>query len=280
MSYEIEMKLALGETGPERLLQHPLLRGGVDGAQRLANTYYDTPRGELEAARMALRLRRRDDSWVQTLKTSGEGSGGYSRRREWEWPVEGGSLDRAGLAELPPMAALGTEVLAQLEPRFTTDFERRLWCLELAEATIEVALDQGEIRAAGRRVTICELELELKDGDPQALWSLALAFAETVPLRPADASKAARGSALLGDLWKLPEGSGESEWLHRAILALDALADTGDDGWKAAAREALQTLGEHGHDEGGRLAAMLDHDDWLGVDFGRTALKLAHRLSA
>ncbi|NIC05034.1 CYTH domain-containing protein [Billgrantia bachuensis] len=279
MSHEIEMKLALGEMGTERLLQHPFLRGGVDGAQRLANTYYDTPGGELETARVALRLRRRDDSWVQTLKTSGEGSGGYSRRREWEWPVADGSLDRAGLAELPPMAALGTDVLAQLEPRFTTDFERRLWCLELAEATIEVALDQGEIRAAGRRVPICELELELKDGDPQALWSLALAFAETVPLRPADASKAARGSALLSGHWKLPEESGESEWLHRAILALDALTDTGNDGWKAAAREALQMLGEDGHDEAGRLVAMLDQDDWLSVDFGRTALKLAHRLT-
>ncbi|MGR4069834.1 CYTH domain-containing protein [Billgrantia sp. C5P2] len=279
MSHEIEMKLALGETGPEHLLQHPLLRGGVHGAQRLANTYYDTPEGELEAARMALRLRRRDDSWVQTLKTSGEGGGGYSHRREWEWPVAGGSLDRAGLAELAPMAALGENVLARLEPRFTTDFERRLWRLELAEATVEVALDQGEIRAAGRRVPICELELELKDGDPQALWSLALAFAETVPLRPADASKAARGSALLNDHWKLPEGLDESERLHRAILALDALSDTGDDGWRATAREALQVLAENGHDEAGRLAAMLQQRDWLGVDFGRTALKLAHRLA-
>lgn len=280
MSHEIEMKLALGERGPERLLQHPFLRGGVDAAQRLANTYYDTPDGELEAARMALRLRRRDDSWVQTLKTSGEGSGGYSRRQEWEWPVAAGSLDRAGLAELPPMAALGPDVLARLEPCFTTDFERRLWRLELAEATVEVALDQGEIRAADRRVPIHELELELKDGDPQALWSLALAFAETVPLRPADASKAARGSALLSGHWALPEGTDEGQWLHRAILALDALTDGGDDSWRAVAREALNELAASGHDEAGRLAAMLESRDWLDVDFGRTALRLAHRLAA
>ncbi|MFQ3786525.1 CYTH domain-containing protein [Halomonas sp. A29] len=280
MSHEIEMKLALGEKGPERLLQHPLLRAGVDGAQRLANTYYDTPDGVLEAARMALRLRRCDDSWVQTLKTSGEGSGGYSRRREWEWPVAGGSLDRAGLAELVPFAELGAEVLARLEPRFSTDFERRLWRLELAEATIEVALDQGEIRAAGRRVPICELELELKDGDPQALWSLALAFAETVPLRPADASKAARGSALLNARWAPAEGNGASQRLHRAMLALDALADSGDDTWRDVAREALNALAASGHGEAGRLAAMLENRDWLSVDFGRTALQLAHRLAS
>ncbi|MCE8033102.1 CYTH domain-containing protein [Billgrantia tianxiuensis] len=280
MSHEIEMKLALGETGPERLLQHPFLRSGVDEAQRLANTYFDTPAGELETARMALRLRRRNDDWVQTLKTSGEGSGGYSRRREWEWPVAGGSLDRTGLAALPPMAALGEEVLARLEPRFATDFERRAWHLELAEATIEVALDQGEIRAAGRRVPIHELELELKDGDPQALWSLALAFAETVPLRPADASKAVRGSALLSGQWKLPEGTAENERLHRAILALDAFTDTGDDAWKATAREALEVLAAEGNAEASQLAAMLERADWLDLDFGRTSLRLAHRLAS
>ncbi|MBW6390585.1 CYTH domain-containing protein [Billgrantia antri] len=280
MSEEIEMKLALGETGPERLLQHPLLRSGVDDARHLANVYFDTPAGELEAARMALRLRRHGDSWVQTLKTSGEGAGGYSRRDEWEWPVASETLDRARLAELPPIAGLGDDVLERLEPRFATDFERRAWRLELAEATIEVALDQGEIRAAGRHVPIRELELELKDGAPQALWSLAQAFAETVPLRPADASKAARGSALLSGRWTLPPGETKGERLRRALLALDALADTGEDNWREAAREALQAIAATGDYDAARLAAMLEQADWLGVDFGRVALRLAHHLAA
>lgn len=280
MSHEIEMKLALGETGPERLLAHPLLRNGVDGAQRLANTYYDTPEGELEATRVALRLRRRNDSWVQTLKTSGEGSGGFSRRREWEWPVAGDALDLVGLAGLPPFAELGGDILERLEPRFTTDFERRLWRLELAEASIEVALDQGEIRAAGRRVPIRELELELKDGDPQALWQLAQALAESVPLRPADASKAVRGSVLLSGRWTLPAGTAPGERLHRALLALDAYGDTGEDEWKHTAREALQALADTGESEAGQLATLLERPDWLERGFGRLALRLAHRLAA
>ena len=58
-----------------------------------------------------------------------------------------------------------------------------------------MALDDGEVRAGGRRATIRELELELKDGDPAALWALADEFATSVPLRPATASKAARGAA-------------------------------------------------------------------------------------
>ncbi|MBA2780648.1 CYTH domain-containing protein [Billgrantia kenyensis] len=280
MSHEIEMKLALGESGVERLLLHPLLRNGVDGAHHLANTYYDTPEGDLETARMALRLRRRDGSWVQTLKTSGEGSGGLSHRGEWEWPVAGDALDRVGLAGLPPFAELGGEVLERLEPRFSTDFERRLWRLELAEATIEIALDQGEIRAAGRHVPIRELELELKDGDPRVLWQLARTFAETVPLRPADASKAVRGSALLSGRWTLPEATAASEQLHRALLALDAYQDTGDAEFHRQAQQALQAMATAGDSDASHLAARLAYPDWLDVGFGRTALRLAQRLTA
>ncbi len=280
MSQEIEMKLALGREGAEGLCRHPLLQRLPADTRRLANTYYDTADGTLESRCMALRLRCQDGRWVQTLKTSGVGSGGLSQRGEWEWPVAGDALDRDRLAALPPMAELGTDVLARLEPRFTTDFERRLWHLELADAHIEVALDQGEIRAAGRRVPIRELELELKHGDTGALWALASAFAETLPLRPADASKALRGSALLTNRWTLPDARTASEQLHRALLALDAYDDTGEDGWKAHAREALQALDADGLREAGRLAALLARPDWLGVDFGRTALRLAQRLAA
>lgn len=302
MSQEVEMKLALGRDGPERLCRHPLLQGQPGATQRLANTYFDTPEGELEAARMALRLRRYDDAWVQTLKTSGDVGGGMSRRAEWEWPVtvrmqdegavdEGAlnkgaldeeALDRQGLAALPPMAELGTDVLERLEARFTTDFERRSWQLDHAGATIEVALDQGEIRAAGRAVPIRELELELKAGDPAALWDLALALAETIPLRPADASKAARGGALLSGQWTLPEGDTPAGCLHRAIMALDALADTRDEAWRPVAAEAMQRLAAEDKEKGdaAELAAALAGPDWLSPAFGQAALRLALRLDS
>ena len=283
MSVEIEIKLALGTTGPEELRQHPLLQARHGQVRLLGNTYFDTPTGELEAARMALRLRRDGDCWIQTLKTDGKGSGGYSRRREWEWSVSTGVLDHAVLGGLPEVSELTPDVLARLQPRFTTDFERHLWHLEFAGASIEVALDQGEILAAGQRVPIRELELELKEGDPQALWELALNFAETVPLRPADASKAARGSALLEGEWQLPSGTTPHAWLHRASLALDAYADTGEPHWQTLARESLRALAANGYDEAGQLAAKLAAPDWLDIspdfNFGRTALRLAQRLA-
>ena len=144
MSQEIELKLALGPNGPTMLRRHPQLAGLDSVAQRLGNTYFDTPQGDLEAARMALRLRRIDGRVLQTLKTRGEGGGGLSTRGEWEWEVSGPGLDLEGLAELPP-AALGRHVLERLAPRFTTDFHRETRMIDHDGARIEVALDEGEI---------------------------------------------------------------------------------------------------------------------------------------
>jgi triphosphatase len=283
MSHEIELKLALGPESPEALRHHPLLADLARRVHRLGNTYFDTPAGDLEAARMALRLRRVDGRTLQTVKTRGKGGGGLSRRGEWEWEVPGPGLDRKGLTGLPP-AELGDEVLARLAPRFTTDFRRETRELDHAGARIELALDEGEIEAAGRRVAIRELELELKAGEPDALWSLAEVLAESVPLRPADTSKAARGAALLGGDWQLPEGVTPSAWLHRAVVALDALADTGDDSWRGAARHALQQLAGASGGETGlaarELAEALSHPGWLTPAFGRTMLRLARRLPA
>lgn len=286
MAKEIELKLALTSedvAGAEALRQHPRLTGVTPTLAQLGNTYFDTPEGDLEAARMALRLRRADGRLLQTLKTSGQGGGGLSRRGEWEWEVPGPGLDLAGLAALPPLAGWVPERLATLAPRFATDFTRETWWLEHAGATIELALDIGEIRAGERVVAIRELELELKAGEPEALWSLAEALTDGVALRPSDTSKAARGGALLEGARALPEAASPAGWLHRATLALDALADTGDAAWRREARRAFQRLAELGDDAGRdgaarALAEALSAEAWLSPAFGRRMLRLARRL--
>lgn len=282
MSQEIELKLSLGESGPEALRRHPLLDGLTPASRRLDNTYFDTPEGDLEAAGMALRLRRVDGRTRQTLKTRGQGGGGLSRRGEWEWDVPGPGLDLAGLAALPPCAALEAGTLDRLEASFATDFQRESWTLDLPGGRVELALDRGEIRAGRRSVEILELELELLEGESEVLWSLAEALADRVPLRPADTSKAARGSALRAGQWRLPEGGAPGAWLHRAVVAMDALADTGDPAWREAAREALERLAalDSRQAEARALATGLDHPDWPTAAFGRTALGLARRLIA
>ncbi|KXS38927.1 MAG: hypothetical protein AWU55_1022 [Halomonadaceae bacterium T82-2] len=283
MPQEIELKLALGPGAAEALPAHPRLAGLAPVREHLANTYYDAPAGDLERARVALRTRRTPDRWLQTLKTAGQGSGGLSTRGEWEWEIPGPALDREGLATLEPMQALGEEIRQALEPGFTTDFERTSWWLEGPEATIEVALDRGEVRAGERRAPIEELELELKAGEPTALWRLAEDIADTLALRPANTSKAARGAALRDGRWPLEDGPlpGEAAArFDRAITALDALADSGEKRFLGVARTALQSLADDNslpagqRDAARELATALDATPWLTPAFGRRSLAL------
>ncbi|SFH52349.1 CYTH domain-containing protein [Modicisalibacter xianhensis] len=280
MAEEIEIKLALGPGEADKLPGHPAFGAMSAPPARLANTYYDTPAGDLEAAKVALRLRRTPGRTLQTLKTAGHGSGGLSARGEWEWEVDGDTLDLDGLTALPPMQALGHDVLRALAPRFTTDFERQAWLIDHEGARIEVALDRGEIRAGGRSVTIDELELELKVGEPDALWHLARRLAETVALRPANASKAARGGALCEGRWHVPAGDDSAAArFDRAILCLDAYTDSGQPAFLDQARTSLEALARHAPTDDVSqharvLADALTREEWLTPAFGQHSLAL------
>ncbi|GAB2779712.1 hypothetical protein GCM10027040_02170 [Halomonas shantousis] len=243
MSEEIELKLALGPQGPDMLRRHPALAALPPHRQWLANTYYDTPDGDLEAARVALRIRETPVGRLQTLKTAGKGSGGLHSRGEWEWPIEGEGLDMEGLRQHAP-PSLDEATLARLAARFTTDFVRESWQYEEGDDRIEIALDQGKVLAAGREVAIREVELELKHGDPEALWRLAERLADQVALRPANASKAQRGAALREGHWALPALPAEDAgtlW-NETILALDWWQDSHDTHAWHRALEGLQRL--------------------------------------
>ncbi|SHE60822.1 CYTH domain-containing protein [Modicisalibacter ilicicola DSM 19980] len=282
---EVELKLALGSHGAAQLLRHPALDALPQRRERLTNTYYDTPDGALEAARVALRIRRTTEHTLQTLKTAGSGSGGLSTRGEWEWEIDGDGLDRESLRDLPPMQALDDTLLETLAPRFTTDFERLRWLVEHPDATIEVALDRGEIRAGEHCVAIEELELELKAGDPETLWRLARELAEQVPLRPANVSKAARGAALDRGHWQLPALPEDARArADHATYLLDAFTDTRRPGHLQKAADTYRRLADdhlldaavrhHAH----ALAAALAHPAWLTAAFGQHSLALYQAL--
>ncbi|MCK2046916.1 CYTH domain-containing protein [Chromohalobacter moromii] len=282
MAQEIELKLALGASGPHALRQHPRLAGHDMQRAWLANTYYDTPGRVLERARIALRIRRTPDGYLQTLKTAGSGQGGLHARGEWEWPIDGDELDIDGIRQHAP-DTIDAADLAQLLPRFTTDFTRERWDIVEADATIEVALDIGTIHAGDRQVPIRELELELKAGSAEALWQLAASLADGVALRPANASKAQRGAAL-HDGWTLPDNVADapSHW-NAALEALDAWQDTGHANYRHRAGHHLQALGGNAAQ---RLASALrDADDarpdtWLTPEMSRDWLAAWHHATA
>ncbi len=205
-SQETELKLALPSIDPSILLQRlrrvAVLARRTSTRLQLNNVYFDTPDLVLRRQRVALRIRCVGDEanpqWLQTLKTAGRTDSALSQRGEWETPLPGAKLSLKALKKTPwPDIDANGEVFRALTPVFETNFERTLWLVRRRDGSVvEVALDLGQILAGGRTAPICELELELKAGQPQALFDIARQIAESIALIPAAISKAERGYAL------------------------------------------------------------------------------------
>ncbi|MAG64707.1 inorganic triphosphatase [Pseudomonas sp.] len=203
MVKETEIKLRASADTLAALQQHPLLnerRASDWQRSTLYNQYFDTAARDLSAARVALRLRRDGDTYIQTLKSRGQSVAGLSERNEWDWYLKSDALDLALLDDSCWPASLAELDKQQLQPLFTTDFERTRALLrwerdgELVE--VEAALDSGEVRTDGAAEPISELELEVRQGPAVALLELALELARELPLMPCDISKAERGYRL------------------------------------------------------------------------------------
>lgn len=98
MAKETEIKLRASAATLDALRAHPLLKKRCkDGWQRheLSNCYYDTDTRDLAHAKVALRVRRDGDRYIQTLKSRGQSVAGLSERNEWEWPLSDATLDTA-----------------------------------------------------------------------------------------------------------------------------------------------------------------------------------------
>lgn len=216
MDHEIELKFLIAPEASDVILAR---LEGREAVRQLDAIYFDTVDHALRKAGFGLRIRDGENGRKQTLKSAS--SGGVFARGEWESAVVGPEPDRDLLAKTPAAQVINGDALA---PVFATNVRRVTRLIERDGATIEAALDQGELLADDRRVAVSELELELKAGAPRVLFDLARDLAAHAPLRLSLVSKAERGYALA-----LGEADGP-----RAEPALKPEATTG---------EALQALG-------------------------------------
>ncbi|KQT09357.1 CYTH and CHAD domain-containing protein [Ramlibacter sp. Leaf400] len=196
----------------------PELRRAVEGGetreQPLRAVYFDTAEGALDKARIALRVRLEDDGWVQTLKAAGDGP---LHRIEENVPLTGPDDDTPPLPghddEAYPAPDLGRHAAHEpllrkalgldaddpfppLQPAFEVRVRRLAREVSLGGSLMEIALDDGELRAAGRTQPIRELEIELLQGRMEDLLQLARRWCAAHDLWLHPASKAARGARL------------------------------------------------------------------------------------
>ena len=201
MSHEIELKLTLPQKSLAALRRHPLIADAPREGRSctLENTYFDTPELELRERRMAVRTRKAGSRWLQTVKCAAETSGGLSSRPEWEQPYANGSFDFSAI-ERDDVRNRLESLHPRLVPVFTTHFKRETCILTPREGVRVLAMiDNGSIEANGQSRPLCELELELVEGDPRELYALALQLAESLPLTPENVSKAERGYRLFSN---------------------------------------------------------------------------------
>lgn len=203
MQKETEIKLRASRETLEALRDHPLLKKRNKSGwekRELFNQYYDTPERDLSRAKVALRLRRDGDQFIQTLKSRGQSVAGLSERNEWDWYLTKAKLDPKKLGDDCWPASLAELDKKTLAPIFTTDFVREraeiAWGRGKAKVVVEAALDLGKVIAGKAEEEICELELELRQGGPEALLELARELAADLALMPCDISKAERGYRL------------------------------------------------------------------------------------
>ncbi len=203
MAKETEIKLRISPASLATLREHPSLaaRGvGQWQTSELLNRYYDTADFALANSQVALRIRRDGEQLIQTLKSKGASVAGLSERNEFDWSLKSNRLVLSHLDDNCWPESLRELDKKQLKAVFSTDFKRQFaelrWLRDGVATVVEVALDQGLVIAEQQQEDICEVELELREGNPLALFELALELAADVALMPCDISKAERGYRL------------------------------------------------------------------------------------
>ena len=207
---EIELKLEVEAGDLAKLARHAPLLAQAEAPlrrQQLRSVYYDTPDLALWLGGLVLRVRAEGRRRVVGVKTRGVMRGGLVVREELETPLAEAALDPRRVAPAALLAAIPEPRLRRavekaasgqrLGPRVETRFQRSLLPLRVGAAAVELALDQGEVRAGRSSLPIRELELELRSGPRHVLFDLALRLAGDFALRPSSLGKAERGFARL-----------------------------------------------------------------------------------
>ena len=129
----------------------------------METTYYDTAESALAKLHYTLRRRMENGTGVCTVKTPAANGG----RGEWE--VEADRIEEAipelcklgGPADLPELVAEGLIAVCGAK------FDRIAKTLVFPDCVLELALDAGVLLGGGKELPLCEVEVELKEGDPR-----------------------------------------------------------------------------------------------------------------
>lgn len=190
---EVETELKLAYRTREELLAIPdeewfrkYLLPDAPVRQELTSSYLDTPDMKLAVNGAVVRVREvENDDYIHTVKISSGGNDGLHQRFEWNHKTQEDRFSAAVFLEHAKTAddpyslldsVLSPIVDEELKCILQTKFTRISYLSGFGDSILEVSLDFGFILAGDNKSEICEMEIELLEGDVRDL----LAFGEIV----------------------------------------------------------------------------------------------------
>ena len=158
----------------------------------METTYYDALDGSLSARHITLRRRMENGISVCTVKTPLDGLG------RGEWDTECSRIEEA----VPVLCKLCcTEDLPLLTRSGIVEvcgarFLRKCATLHSHGCTLELALDEGVLLGGSQEIPLCEVEVELKEGNEEDALLFARILAAKYGLKQENRSKFRRALAL------------------------------------------------------------------------------------
>ena len=192
---EVELKLEVDKAGIDMLVAASVFTNAASDHVQ-TSTYFDTPGHAVRNAGLSLRIRASGSQRIQTVKFESASAAGLFARTEWEIPIKTNLPVLDGIGN-PLRSMVPAHELLRLAPIFQIVVNRQRHEIEQNGAKIELVLDQGKIVAGFHTLLLCEVELELKEGSPAAVFALARALDAVAPLHLSPLSKAQRGYRLL-----------------------------------------------------------------------------------
>lgn len=203
---ETELKFLVPNSKINAIKRQTHIKSAI--TETLVAHYFDTPEQELAKAGMALRIRQKGDTWVQTLKTNGDG---LANRHEYNDLQDAQKMQQA-LAndsllpdfslydKYPNLSIHDNSIQKQLIRQYATDIRRTKRTIKRDGNVIEVAFDTGKVihgMDKNQQQALQEIEFELIEGDMAFLFEIAKTWCKRYNLCLSTVTKAERGSLLL-----------------------------------------------------------------------------------
>jgi len=144
--------------------------------------YFETKDRALLAHMASIRVREiRDGDFVHTVKIGGKSRDGLHQRFEWNLETTEDEFDADAFAEHAITDGDPSEILEEVLKSISgkelnmicrTSFERTMSLAGYGDSLMEICFDTGSLYAKNAQEELCELEIELKQGDVRDVLAL------------------------------------------------------------------------------------------------------------